>query len=40
MANLNTLIIFAKVVEANSFPKAAPVVHEEMYGAGFDGLKC
>jgi len=31
MANLNTLIIFAKVVEANSFSEAAPVVHGEVY---------
>jgi hypothetical protein len=31
MANLSTLIIFAKVVEANSFSETAPVVHGEVY---------
>ena len=31
MANLDTLIIFAEVVEANSFSEAARVVHVEVY---------
>jgi hypothetical protein len=31
MANLDTLIIFAGVVEANSFSEAARVVHVEVY---------
>lgn len=31
MANLDTLIIFAEVVEANSFSEAERVVHVEVY---------